>query len=197
MIAFAKTKAALRAEGSVVRDTITSARREAASAAIADRVIAVAETARPQVIAVYMPIWSEVDTGRIIDWAFDNNIGVVLPAVVDSANFEFRRYRASDVLVAARFGTRAPAPDAGTANPDLVVMPMIAFDRAGTRLGYGGGFYDRGVARLRAEGIDPLLVGVAFAAQEVPVIPAEAHDVRMGLIVTENETLNFRVKKKG
>jgi 5-formyltetrahydrofolate cyclo-ligase len=69
---------------------------------------------------------------------------------------------------------------------------MIAFDRSGTRLGHGRGFYDRAIAVLHARGVRPVLVGVAFAAQEVADIPAEPHDVRMDIIVTERETLAFR-----
>ncbi len=70
-------------------------------------------------------------------------------------------------------------------------MPMVAFDRSGTRLGHGKGHYDRALAKLAARGIRPKLVGIAFAAQEVEVIPAEPHDVRLDWIVTENETLEM------
>ena len=72
---------------------------------------------------------------------------------------------------------------------------MIAFDRRGRRLGHGRGFYDRAIARLQAEGHRPLLVGVAFALQEVEMIPAEGHDIHMDCIVTENEMLDFRSVK--
>jgi 5-formyltetrahydrofolate cyclo-ligase len=196
MVVFAKDKATLRAEGSVVRDTITTARREAASAVIAERVATVAAAAHPRVIAAYMPIWSEVDTSAIVAWAFDREIAVVLPSVVDATTLAFRRYRSGDFLIAGRFGTRTPVTDAEIGDPDLVILPMIAFDRAGARLGYGGGFYDRAIARLRARSLRPLLIGIAFAAQEVPVVPTELHDIHMDVIVTENETLHFGVGRK-
>jgi 5-formyltetrahydrofolate cyclo-ligase len=186
------TKAALRHEASARRDTLTTAERGRASAIIAERAIAIANSIRPRVIGAYMPIWSEVDSRPVISWAHDNDVAVVLPAVVGATALAFRRHRSGDPLDAGRFGTRAPPAHADTAVPDLVISPMIAFDRSGTRLGYGGGFYDREIARLRSEGHRPVLVGLAFAAQEVLAIPAEPHDARMDWIVTEKETLEFR-----
>jgi 5-formyltetrahydrofolate cyclo-ligase len=138
-----------------------------------------------------MPIWSEVDPRPIIAWAFEHGLDVVLPAVTGGTAMEFRRHRAGDPLTAGRFGTLMPHAEAEVADPDVVVSPMVAFDRGGMRLGHGRGFYDRAIALLHARGVRPALVGVAFAAQEVAHIPAEAHDIRMDVIVTERETLIF------
>jgi 5-formyltetrahydrofolate cyclo-ligase len=80
--------------------------------------------------------------------------------------------------------------------PDLIVSPMVAFDRTGLRLGHGRGFYDRAIAGLRANGRDPQLIGLAFSVQEVAAIPVSDHDVRMHWIVTERETLDLRDKAK-
>jgi 5-formyltetrahydrofolate cyclo-ligase len=186
------SKASLRAEATARRDTLTTGAREAASVAIAHRAASLPELARARVVAAYMPIWSEVDPRPIIAWAFERGLDVVLPAVVAGTAMEFRRHRAGDPLTAGRFGTMMPHADAEVADPDVIVSPMVAFDREGTRLGHGRGFYDRAIALLHAKGIRPLLVGVAFAAQEVPGIPAEPHDIRMDIIVTERETLTFR-----
>jgi len=74
------------------------------------------------------------------------------------------------------------------ATPDLVIAPLLAFDRAGFRLGYGGGFYDRTLAALRARG--PLLaIGLAYAAQEVAATPRDETDARLDMIVTEDEVI--------
>ncbi|MEJ0013692.1 MAG: 5-formyltetrahydrofolate cyclo-ligase [Bauldia sp.] len=186
------SKATLRAEAMARRDTLTTGVREAASVAIAHRVAQLPEMARARTIAAYMPIWSEVDPRPIIAWAFEHGADVVLPAVIGGTAMEFRRHRAGDALVAGRFGTMMPHADAEVVDPDVVVSPMVAFDRHGTRLGHGRGFYDRAIALLHAKGARPLLVGVAFAAQEVAAIPTEPHDVRMDIIVTERETLTFR-----
>ncbi len=189
MIAGIKNKATLRAEALARRDTLTTAERERGSRAIAERAIAIIADAQPAVIAVYMPIWSEVDPGPIVTWAHDQRIAVVLPAVVEGTTLAFRLYRPGDELEVHRFGTRAPGPNAPTVDPELVISPMIAFDRTGTRLGHGLGYYDRGIAALAERGKRPRLLGVAFSVQEAPAIPAEAHDARMDWIVTERETI--------
>jgi 5-formyltetrahydrofolate cyclo-ligase len=192
------------------RDTLTASFREAASVTIAARVIAIAEeweagvrgreasetregiVSPPRAMAVYMPIRSEVALHPAITWALDEDVRLALPVVVDATTIVFRRYDTGDVLQPGRFGTVAPSADAEPVDPELMILPMVAFDRTGTRLGHGRGFYDRAIARLHAKGIRPTLVGVAFSAQEVADIPAEPHDMRMDIIVTERETLVFR-----
>jgi len=188
----AAAKAALRGEALERRDRLEPAARAAASAAIAERAITVAAGARPACIAAYLPIRSECDPGAIIRWAVGNGIGVALPAVVDATTMVFRRHRPGDPLSAGGLGTLAPAREAPVVDADLIIMPMIAFDRTGARLGHGRGFYDRAIAVMRARGTVPLLVGVAFAVQEVEAIPADAHDVRLDWIVTEREALDLR-----
>ena len=185
-------KATLRDQVRARRDAMSPEARAAGSAVIAERAIAVIGTTRPSVMAAYRAIYSEVDPQAILDWALRNGIAGALPAVSDATTLLFRRYRPGDPLASGGFGTLAPTREAAEVDPDLVISPMIAFDRSGMRLGHGRGFYDRMIARLRAKGVRPLLIGVAFAAQEVPAIPAEAHDVKMDWIVTENETLDFR-----
>jgi 5-formyltetrahydrofolate cyclo-ligase len=189
------TKAGLRAAALARRDGLPTAEREPASAAIAKRAIALIEAAGPKTLAAYMPIRSEVDPLPIIAWAFRNGIAVALPAVVDPTTIVFRRYREPDILDAGRFGTLHPSASAEILRPDLVILPMTAFDRRGRRLGHGRGFYDRAMARLAVGGLRPLLVGVAFAVQEVEAIPAEGHDIHMDRVVTENEMIDFRSVK--
>ena len=86
------------------------------------------------------------------------------------------------------FGIAAPPASAAEADPDLLLVPLAAFDRRGYRLGYGGGFYDAALTRLRAGGT-VTAVGWAFAAQEVEAVPAEPHDARLDWIVTEQEAI--------
>ena len=195
MIAGIKGKTTLRAEALARRDTLTTTGRQRGSRAIAERAIAILSSVRPAVIAAYMPIWSEVDPGLIVAWAHEQQIAVVLPAVVEGTNLAFRLYNPGDELEVHRFGTRAPAAGMPTADPELVISPMIAFDRTGTRLGHGLGYYDRSIAALAARGKHPCLLGVAFSVQEVPAIPAEAHDARMDWIVTERETITLALPK--
>jgi 5-formyltetrahydrofolate cyclo-ligase len=166
--------------------------RAAGSAAIVDAVLAVVEPQKPSVIAVYRAIRTEVVPDAIVDWALGRGLVVVLPAVKDATTLVFRRYRPGDRLAPGGLGTVAPGPEAPEIDPDLIVTPMVAFDRMGIRLGHGRGYYDRGALALHAKGLRPALVGVAFAVQEVAAIPAEPHDIRMDWIVTEKETIDLR-----
>lgn len=166
--------------------------RAEGGAVIARNAIALIAPLRPSVVAVYRAIRTEVVPDPIIDWAFERGMVVVLPSVVDPTTMVFRRYRAGDELVKGGLGTVSPAPSAPEIDPDLIVLPMVGFDRAGTRLGHGAGFYDRGVWALRARGVAPKLIGLAFAAQEISAIPAASHDITMDWIVTERETIDLR-----
>lgn len=173
------------------RDRLGASRRAAASEEIARRVMAIVAAERPRVLAAYLPIRSECDSRPIIERAQAQAIAVALPAVTDPVTMVFRRYVPGAPLDVGGFGTRAPRPDQPELDPELVIVPLVAFDRSGLRLGHGRGFYDRAVAKLRARGVRPKLLGVAFAVQEVEAIPGEPHDVRLDWIVTENETLEI------
>jgi 5-formyltetrahydrofolate cyclo-ligase len=85
----------------------------------------------------------------------------------------------------------APAPGTTVVDPDVLLVPVTAFDRTGARLGKGRGVYDRAIAAFRRRGLSPVLVGIAFSVQEVPAIRREPHDVGLDWIVTEKETLGF------
>jgi 5-formyltetrahydrofolate cyclo-ligase len=185
-------KAAPRGEALARRDRLDPAARNAASTAIGARAIAIVAEARPVSLAAYLPIRSECDPGAVIAWASQNGIATALPAVVDDATIVFRRYRPGDPLAPGGLGTRAPSETAPAVDPDMIIAPVIAFDRTGARLGHGRGFYDRAIGTMRARGLDPLIVGVAFAVQEVANIPIDPHDVHLDWIVTENETLDVR-----
>ncbi len=182
-------KAALRSSALGRRDRLGARQRAAASARIAERVMAIIGTEVPGVMAAYLPIRSECDCRSVIDAVQARGGVIVLPAVSDPQTIVFRRYEAGMPLAAGGFGTLAPTPDQPILDPELVIVPVVAFDRSGSQLGHGRGFYDRAVERLRARGIRPKLIGVAFATQEVAAIPAEPHDARLDWIVTEKETL--------
>jgi 5-formyltetrahydrofolate cyclo-ligase len=172
------------------RDALGVLQRANASRRIAESVMAIVVAAKPAVMAAYLPIRSECDCRPIIEGARALSIVVVLPAVVDPVTLVFRRYQPGVPLAAGGHGTLAPTPDQPILEPDLVIVPVVAFDRTGARLGHGRGFYDRALAGMKARGLRPTLVGVAFATQEVETIPAEPHDARLDWVVTEKETLD-------
>lgn len=104
----------------------------------------------------------------------------------------FRRWTPGSVLVDGGFGTSIPPADAPVVVPAVLAVPLLAFDREGYRLGYGGGFYDRTLAELRANG-RPLAVGVGFAGQEVDRVPRAVYDQRLDWMVTEREAFRIGV----
>jgi 5-formyltetrahydrofolate cyclo-ligase len=109
-----------------------------------------------------------------------------LPAMPGQAQpLTFRAWQPGAELQDGGFGTRVPPESAPVIVPRVLLVPMLAFDRAGYRLGYGGGFYDRTLAQLRANQADTLAVGVAYQAQEVDRVPRDRYDQRLDMILTE------------
>jgi 5-formyltetrahydrofolate cyclo-ligase len=95
-------------------------------------------------------------------------------------------------LNAGVWGIREPPADAAEVFPDILIVPLLAFDRAGHRIGYGAGYYDMTITRLRA--LKPVTaIGIAFAAQEVAAVPATPRDAPLDLVLTERGAIDFRV----
>ncbi len=102
-----------------------------------------------------------------------------------------RAYSFGDELARGQWGIREPKPEAPEVAPDILLVPLVAFDRAGHRIGYGAGYYDMTIAALRAKK-PTLAVGLAFAAQEIREVPITPRDARLDLVLTEQETIDFR-----
>ena len=141
-----------------------------------------------KVLAGYMPMRTEVDPLP----AMAVHQGVVgVPVIVGAATaLRFREWGPGVVMVAGEFGARIPAEGAWV-EPQVLIVPLLAFDGRGYRLGYGGGFYDRTLAGLRARR-DVLAVGFAFAAQEVAEVPIDGFDERLDAVVTEQGVRVFK-----
>jgi 5-formyltetrahydrofolate cyclo-ligase len=185
-------KATLRGQALSRRNALGETERAEASAKIAERAADIMVSLLPNSVALYRPIGSECDTRALIVKAGLIGAEIGLPAIVERSRIIFRHYRQGDPLVAGGFGTSVPAAEAPLIEPDVMIVPIVGFDRSGIRLGYGRGYYDGAISTLRKAGRDPKLIGIAFSAQEVETIPAEPHDVRLDWIVTEKETLDFR-----
>ena len=147
---------------------------------------------RFRVAALYEPAGSEIDPrplGRVLA---EQGAELCLPAVVAvDAPLEFRAWRPGEPLAPDAAGMAAPEASRPVLRPELVVVPLLAFDRFGGRLGQGGGHYDRTLAQLRAGG--PVFVlGLAYAGQEVDRLPAESHDQPLDAVLTETGFRAFR-----
>ena len=117
-------------------------------------------------------------------------VAIVLPVVVaQGAPLVFRLYT-EDTHEPDALGLLAPPASAPQVRPAAVILPLLAFDGAGTRLGQGGGYYDRTLAALRASG-PALAIGLAYAGQQVDRLPCDAHDQRLDGVITENAYLSF------
>jgi len=138
------------------------------------------------VISGFLPIRSEADIRPLMDRLRIRGARVCVPVIIDKQTIVFRQLAEAGSLVPGSFGTVGPADDAALLEPDILLVPLSAFDRTGQRIGYGGGYYDRAIALLRQKGLARLLIGIAFDCQEVPSVPAEPHDVRLDAILTES-----------
>jgi 5-formyltetrahydrofolate cyclo-ligase len=114
---------------------------------------------------------------------------LALPAIAGRGQpLRMRAYAFGDRLVAGVWNIREPAPDAPEVFPDIVLVPLLAFDHSGHRVGYGAGYYDLTLNDLRAR--KPVLaVGIAFATQEILAVPHTEHDARLDLVLTEREVI--------
>lgn len=140
-------------------------------------------------VSGYWPHRDELDCRPLLLALHQAGHPIGLPIVVSRGEpLSFRRWSPETTLVEGAYGIAMPPPDAGPLVPRLVLTPLLAFDRAGYRLGYGGGFYDRTLERLAATG-HVLAVGLGFAAQEIAAVPRGPHDRRLDWIVTEEEAL--------
>ena len=138
-----------------------------------------------RVFALYQPQGSEMDPLPLLARLSGRDVSAALPAASDRGSaLIFRRWTPGAPLEPDAFGIPAPPPAAPQMVPDLVIAPVLGFDRAGHRLGQGAGHYDRTLANLRA--LRPVFViGLAFSGQEVASLPAEPHDQRLDAILTE------------
>ena len=178
-----------------LRRTSRRRRREASSCgdsaatAVCKRLLETLAIPAEATVSGYWPLRDELDPRPILSALAARGQRLCLPVVVESgAALVFRDWRPEVSLEPADFGTQVPGADCPILEPDYLLVPLLAFDRRGHRLGYGGGFYDRTLASLRAR--RPVLaVGLAFATQEVEAVPVEAGDQPLDRIITEREVM--------
>jgi 5-formyltetrahydrofolate cyclo-ligase len=180
------TKAALRTEALVRRALMTAGDASASARRLADVGAAFAAEKAAKIVSAYWSINDEVSTFALLDKLAAQGIETALPVIQRrGAPLCFRLWKKSEPLAEAKWGIQEPA-SGPEVFPDLVFVPLAGFDRAGHRLGYGAGFYDRTLARLRAMQ-QVTAVGVAYAVQELPAIPSETHDEKLDFVLTERE----------
>jgi 5-formyltetrahydrofolate cyclo-ligase len=185
------TKSELRAAALERRNALSAAERQAASRAIASRRFPV-PLGEGTVVAGYSPIRSECDPVPLMRSLAAKGAQLALPVVEgEDKPLTFAEWHQGSRLVAGPYGILQPAADALVVDPDIVLVPLAAFDRGCRRIGYGVGYYDRTLVALRARKV-VVAVGIAFAAQEVACIAAAGHDAHLDLVLTEREVIDPR-----
>lgn len=181
---FLNPKAVLRERMKGERRAAAKARPDAAVHAAANFMSAI-DPREGAVVSLYFPMRDELDTEPLAAALIDKGAKIAFPVVAKKkAPLAFRAYAPGDDLVPGSYGELVPAETAPEATPDILVLPLLAFTRAGGRLGYGGGYYDRTLEALRKSGA-PLAVGYAYGAQEVDALPLSPLDQPLDWIVTE------------
>ncbi len=188
-------KADVRREAVARRDALPPADRAAAAAAIAARPLPVM-VAPGAIVSGFSPLKSEINPVPLMRAFAAAGAQLALPVVTDKGKpLTMRAWRFGAPLVAGVWGIREPGPGAPEVFPDILIVPLLAFDRAGHRIGYGAGYYDMTIMRLR--GLKSVIaIGIAYAAQEVDLVPATPRDAALDLVLTEHEIIDCRDPRK-
>lgn len=185
-----RLKASLRAELLQRRAATHAARYLEASASLTDRFFGqFGDTLQGKTVAAYWPIGEEIDIRPVLSGLAARDAVAALPVTGGKTGpLSFRQWRPGDDLISVSFGVYEPEPGVPAADPDLVIVPLLGFDAAGNRIGYGGGYYDRTLASLRRHR-DVRAVGVAYDEQECEKIPTDAGDVPLDMVLTDRRTI--------
>lgn len=174
-----------------LRDALPAAVRAASADAIAVRPFPIKFT--PGVIVSgFSPMKTEINPIPLMRKLADAGAKLALPAIAGRGKpLIMRAWTFGEPLASGQWGIREPVPEAPEVAPDILIVPLAAFDRVGHRIGYGAGYYDMTINALRAKK-KITAIGIAFAAQEIPQVPATERDARLDLVLTEREVIDFR-----
>ena len=180
-------KAELRRDAIARRDALPAEARQAAAEAIAARAFPLAITPGT-IVSGFMPLQSEINPLPLMRKLAGEGARLALPVVIGRGKpLIMREWTFGEPLSSGVWGIREPEPEAAEVEPDILLVPLLAFDRAGYRIGYGGGYYDRSLAALP----HAFRLGCAFAAQFFEHVPTEPTDLHMHAMATELGVTRF------
>ena len=183
-------KKRLRKEARRIRAELAATVGAIAAQRIAAQFLASIRLAGRRTIAGYWPMRDEIDPLLLLERLAEQGHALALPVVAArDAPLTFRAWKRGDALERGDFNTQHPLPSATQVKPDVVLVPLLAFDDAGQRLGYGGGHYDRTLQQLRRNKV--LAVGLAYEGQRVKTLPLHENDQRLDWILTEQAARQF------
>ena len=177
-----------RSKATLIRNDVHETAKPGAGAALAAREFPVARNLQNNIVSAFHSFGTEISTFELFDKLVAEGWITALPVVVaKNTPLVFRQWAPGDALVLGRWDIQVPPEEAPEVLPDVLLVPLLAFDREGFRLGYGGGFYDRTLEKLRA--IKKVTaIGIAYAGQEMDTVPRDGFDQRLDWIMTEKET---------
>ena len=184
-------KKTIRRDAVARRDALPAAERAAAAEAIAARPFPL-PIAPGAIVSGFMPLKSEINPMPLLRRLGDAGARLALPVVAGKGKpLIMRAFAFGEALDSGVWGIREPKPEAAEVAPDILLVPLLAFDRNGHRVGYGAGYYDMTIAKFRA--VKPIVaVGIAYAAQEIDAVPVTPRDARLDLVLTEREVIDLR-----
>jgi len=189
--AVSELKSLIRKDALLRRDALPAAERANAAETIAARPFPVTITSGT-IVSGFSPLKTEINPIPLMRNLADRGAQLALPVVAGRGKpLIMRAWSFGAPLDAGIWDIREPTPDAPEVVPDILLVPLLAFDRSGHRIGYGAGYYDMTIAALRR--VKPIVAaGIAFAAQEIDAVPVTPRDARLDLVLTERETIDFR-----
>lgn len=187
------SKDTLRKAALALREGLPAAMRASAAEEIAARDFPL-KLERGVIVSGFSPMKSEISPIPLMRRLSNAGAQLALPVIAGRGKpLVMRAWSFGDPLKAGQWGIREPMPEAPEVAPDILIVPLAAFDRRGHRIGFGAGYYDMTINSLR--GRKPVVaVGIAFSAQEIAHVPATEHDAQLDLLLTERETIDFRKK---
>jgi 5-formyltetrahydrofolate cyclo-ligase len=185
MTELTEIKAEARKTAAVARKIAHDLVKNDAPLQLASHAFPVQPTSTCKIVSAFFPYKSEIDARLLLGKLAGDGWTTCLPIVIALREpLEFRRWLPGEPTIPGVWGIPRPTSDAPIVEPDVLLVPLMAFDRKGYRLGYGGGFYDRTLELLRAKKT-VIAIGVAYAAQEVDSVPHDSHDQALDFVMTE------------
>ena len=186
-----KLKSIIRKDALLRRDALPAAERAKAAEAIAARAFPLA-IEPGQIVSGFSPLKTEINPIPLMRKLADAGVQLALPVVAGKGQpLIMRAWHFGEPLDSGVWGIREPKAGAAEVAPDILLVPLLAFDRDGHRIGYGAGYYDMTIGKLRA--MKPVVaIGIAYAAQEIASVPVTPRDARLDLVLTEREIIDLR-----
>jgi 5-formyltetrahydrofolate cyclo-ligase len=183
----AAAKAALRKEALARREGVSQDEAQAFAERLATIGARLVAERKPASVSAFWSIGAEPSTFPLLEALQRQNVPTALPVIEGRGKpLTFRLWQKGEPLAEAKWGIKEPLPQAEEVFPDLLFMPLAAFDKSGNRLGYGAGFYDRTLARLKS--MKPITtIGIAFAIQEVARVPTGETDEKLDFVLTDRD----------